>query len=116
MGPPQPAAAASFLESGLTQYWFMLTPSRRACSGVSPVQIFFHSSPSSVRTMRAGTPAARVFGGTSRVTTAPAAMTAPLPIVTPGSTVAFPPIQTSSPIVMGCAMPTPLRRCRGNYK
>ncbi len=47
-------------------------------------------------TTRAGTPPIIVIGGTSEVTTAPAAMTLPLPIVTPSSTLAPDPIQTSS--------------------
>ena len=34
-----------------------------------------------------GTPAAKVFSGMSRVTTLPAPITQPLPMVTPGQTV-----------------------------
>ena len=49
----------------------------------------------------AGTPAATAFAGTSFVTTAPAAITALSPIMTPGSTVAFAPIQTFFPIRIG---------------
>ena len=48
----------------------------------------------------AGTPPTTVIFGTSFVTTAPAAITAQLPIVTPGKTVAFEPIQTFLPIVI----------------
>ncbi len=42
----------------------------------------------------AGTPPTMVFGSTSFVTTAPAATTAPSPMVTPARTVALAPIQT----------------------
>jgi hypothetical protein len=41
---------------------------------------------------RAGTPVAVAYGGISRVTTAPAQIVAPSPIVTPHRTVAFDPI------------------------
>ena len=41
----------------------------------------------------AGTPATRLFGGTSLVTTLPAAITEPSPIVTPGVTTTLPPNQ-----------------------
>ncbi|KAK1981274.1 hypothetical protein LZ30DRAFT_554601, partial [Colletotrichum cereale] len=37
------------------------------------------------------------------LTRAPAPMVQPLPILTPGSTVTFAPIQQSSPMVMGSA-------------
>ena len=47
------------------------------------------------------TPATRVAGGTSRVTTAPAATTEPAPMVTPGRIVAAVPIQTFVSMVMG---------------
>jgi hypothetical protein len=53
---------------------------------------------SKVRMARAGTPATRVVGGTSRLTTAPAATTAPSPTVTPPRTVAPAPIQTLAPM------------------
>lgn len=49
-------------------------------------------------TTRAGTPAAIVLAGTSFVTTAPAAITASSPFVTPGKTVTFAPSQTFLPI------------------
>lgn len=42
----------------------------------------------------AGTPPTMTFGGTSFVTTAPAAITALSPIITPGRIVAFAPTQT----------------------
>ncbi|KAH8706178.1 hypothetical protein BGZ61DRAFT_350933, partial [Ilyonectria robusta] len=58
----------------------------------------------------AGTPTATENSGTSLVTTLPAPIVHPLPIVTPGITVVFPPIQQSSPIVMGKAYSTRLRR------
>ena len=47
----------------------------------------------------AGTPATTTSSGTSLFTTAPAAITTLEPTVTPGSTKALAPIQTSSPIV-----------------
>ena len=50
--------------------------------------------------IRAGTPPTMPDGGTSLLTTAPAATTAPWPTVTPSSTTAFAPIQTSSSMVM----------------
>src|SRR5664280_249570 len=49
----------------------------------------------------AGTPATRVAGGTSCVTTAPAATTESAPMVTPGKTVAAVPIHTFLSIVIG---------------
>ena len=52
----------------------------------------------------AGTPATRVAGGTSRVTTAPAATTESAPIVTPGRTVAEAPIHALASIVIGAAV------------
>ena len=57
---------------------------------------------------RAGTPPTTQLSGTSRVTTAPAAITALLPMVTPGKMVQFPPIHTSRPMATGLAYP----RCR----
>jgi len=53
---------------------------------------------SKVRIARAGTPATRVAGATSRVTTAPAATTEPSPTVMPPRTVAPAPIQTLAPM------------------
>ena len=53
----------------------------------------------------AGTPPTTQLSGTSFVTTAPAATTTLLPIVTPGKIVQLPPIQTSFPIFTGFAMP-----------
>lgn len=50
-----------------------------------------------------GTPPTRVFGLTSFVTTAPAATTAPSPIVTPPIMVASAPIQHPSPMMIGFA-------------
>ena len=47
----------------------------------------------------AGTPPTKVFSRTSRVTTAPAAITAPRPTVTPGRTVTFDP--NPDPILEG---------------
>lgn len=57
----------------------------------------------------AGTPATTVRGGTSLVTTAPAATTAPSPIVTPPRIVACEPIHTRLPMTMGFAMMSLLR-------
>ena len=54
--------------------------------------------------MRAGTPATTAFSGTSCVTTAPAAMTAPFPTVVPSIMTAFAPISTLSPTVTGFAL------------
>ena len=66
------------------------------------------------RSMRAGFPATTVFGGTSRVTTAPAPTRTLSPIVTPPSIVAFEPIdalrqtrvstqcQSSCPLISPC--------------
>ncbi|GAA2194362.1 hypothetical protein GCM10009848_58020 [Micromonospora lupini] len=51
------------------------------------------------RITRAGLPAATAYGGTERVTIAPAPMTAPRPMVTPCRITARVPTQTSSPIV-----------------
>lgn len=63
--------------------------------------------------IRAGLPATTWKAGTSLVTTLPAPMVTPLPIVTPGSTITLPPNQQSSPTVMGTPSSgpcTPLRR------
>ncbi len=49
----------------------------------------------------AGTPPTIVSGGTSRVTTAPAATTAQSPTVTPGSIVEFEPTHTLFPSFIG---------------
>ena len=56
---------------------------------------------SRVRTTTAGFPATIAKGGTSLVTTAPAATIAPRPILTPFKTVDLKPIQTSSSITTG---------------
>jgi hypothetical protein len=57
----------------------------------------------------AGTPATKEAGGTSFVTTAPAATNAALPIVTPPSITTRAPIQHPSSTTMGRAVPTPAR-------
>ena len=54
-------------------------------------------------TTSTGTPPTTTFGGTSRVTTQPAATIEPLPTVTPGKMMAPAPIQQPSPIVTGSA-------------
>src|SRR5436853_447163 len=50
---------------------------------------------------RAGLPATTEYGGTSDVTTAPAATMLPSPTVTPGNTITRPPSQTLSLITIG---------------
>ena len=57
--------------------------------------------PLSIRFTTAGFPATKVSGGTSFVTTLPAATMALSPIVTPGQITTPPPIHQSSPIVSG---------------
>ncbi|KAF3761401.1 hypothetical protein M406DRAFT_265858, partial [Cryphonectria parasitica EP155] len=61
-------------------------------------------------TTLAGLPIATLKSGTSLVTTLPAPMVQPLPMVTPGIMVTLPPIQQSSPMVTGMAYSTPSRR------
>ena len=51
--------------------------------------------------------------GMSLVTTEPAAMREPLPMVTPGQTTVFPPIHTLSPMVMGRPNSRPVSRTSG---
>ena len=58
----------------------------------------------------AGFPPTTTLSGTSFVTTAPDAMTALSPIVTPGLIIALPPIHTLSPIVTGFPYSDPLMR------
>lgn len=60
----------------------------------------FHISPL-IPVIRAGVPIAIIQGGTDLVTTAPAPITAPRPIVTPASTTTFAPIHTSSSTTIG---------------
>ena len=60
-----------------------------------------------LRLTRAGLPAASEFGGMSFATTAPAAITHPEPIFTPGRSTAEPPIQQSPPISTGSADSAP---------
>ena len=55
----------------------------------------------------AGTPAAIALSGRSSVTTLPAAMTHPLPMVTPCSTETFAPNQQLSPTLIGSARSRP---------
>ncbi|KAI1502674.1 hypothetical protein F5X99DRAFT_378063 [Biscogniauxia marginata] len=55
----------------------------------------------------AGLPHATMKGGISLVTTLPAPMVQPRPIVTPGRTIQFPPNQQSSPIVIGAPFSGP---------
>ena len=61
------------------------------------------------RITTAGTPPTSVFGGTERVTTAPAATTAPSPMVTPLKMTTRAPIQAPSPMVIGSAKEGPAR-------
>jgi hypothetical protein len=63
------------------------------------------------RTTRQGFPAARTFGGMSRVTTLPAPIVELSRMVTPGQTMTPPPIHTLSPIVTGFAGSGPRMRC-----
>ncbi len=63
---------------------------------------------------RAGLPATTAPSGTSRVTTAPAPITASRPIVTPGSTTAPPPSHALSPTVIGRADSHLARRSSGS--
>jgi hypothetical protein len=56
---------------------------------------------------RAGTPATMLYGGTSFVTTAPAATMLCAPMVTPSQTDTWVPIQTSS----STTMPSSVRPC-----
>ena len=57
----------------------------------------------------AGFPTANELSGMSFVTTDPAPITQPFPIVTPGQITEFPPIQQSSPIVTGYAFSSVFR-------
>ena len=59
---------------------------------------------------RQGTPAATTPAGMSWVTTLPAPMTEPLPMVTPPQTTALAPIQTFSSSVMGADVLMPSAR------
>ena len=59
-----------------------------------------------------GLPAAIQSEGMSWVTTLPAPITVRSPMVTPGQTVTLPPSQQSSPILMGKADSSVLRRWR----
>ena len=70
-------------------------------AGGSPRIFLFHSI---IRMTVAGTPPTMDEGGTSRLTTAPAAMTALSPTVTPGSRIAPAPIQTLRPMVTGARL------------
>ena len=70
-------------------------------AGGSPRIFLFHSI---IRMTVAGTPPTMDEGGTSRLTTAPAAMTASSPTVTPGSRIAPAPIQTLRPMVTGARL------------
>ena len=74
-----------------------------AWAGTDDKHSFLHLDSSSVklRMIRAGTPATIVLGGTSLVTTAPAATIAPSPMLTPGNTVAWLPIHTRLPMTIG---------------
>ena len=58
-----------------------------------------------------GFPTAITFDGISFVTTLPAPIIVLSPIVTPGSTITFPPNQTLLPTVIGLAYSSPLFLC-----
>ena len=63
---------------------------------------------------RHGFPTAIESSGISFVTTDPAPMVHRWPMVTPGRIVTLPPIQTSSPIVIGLAHSIPKRLSSGS--
>ena len=67
----------------------------------APIARCFHFQWMFSRITFAGTPAANALAGTSLVTTAPAAMIAPSPMVTPLRIIAFVPIQMWSPMTIG---------------
>jgi hypothetical protein len=60
-------------------------------------------------TTLAGEPIATEKGGISLVTTLPAPMVQPFPILIPGMMIVFPPIQQSFPIVTSLAYSSPSR-------
>src|SRR3989344_6100589 len=62
------------------------------------------------RLTSAATPAAKLLSGMSRVTTDPAAIMQPLPMVTPPKITLLAPIQVPSPTTIGKAVPGPARR------
>lgn len=64
--------------------------------------------------IRAGLPATTWKSGTSFVTTLPAPIVQPRPMVMPGNTIAFPPNQQSAPIVIGPPNSGPLIPFRRN--
>ena len=66
------------------------------------------------RMTRHGLPKAMTPAGMSRVTTLPAPITVPSPIVTPCMTTQLPPIQTLSPMVTGSERMTPALRWSGS--
>ncbi len=57
--------------------------------------------------IRAGFPATTTRSGTSLVTTEPAPIVTPLPMVIPGQMITPPPIQQSFPIVTGAPNSSP---------
>src|SRR5690606_29557274 len=79
----------------------------------------FRSQSGRSRRMRAGLPTTTAYAGTSRVTTAPAPTCAPLPMVTPGRTIAPTPTSASSSMTTGAnasgacriGTPRPASRC-----
>ena len=68
------------------------------------------SSSATVINWRAGTPPTTTPGGTSRITTAPAATTDPAPTVTPGMISESAPMKAPAPIVTGATQVLPMRR------
>src|SRR5258708_25603859 len=68
---------------------------------LTPLPLPYRSSRDSSLTTTAGLPATTEYGGTSLVTTAPAATIPPSPTETPRKTMAHAPIQASSPILIG---------------
>lgn len=78
---------------------FREDPSQRSTSNRAEIESLCVIS----RITRAGTPAAKVLAGMSLVTTLPAPMTQPRPMVTPGHTTTFAPNQQSLPMATGLA-------------
>lgn len=78
---------------------------RQGSSGNSPekatLEIYFPNAVAQAKTSRAGLPATRPRGGTSRVTTEPGATTAPAPTERPGRMMLPAPIQAFRPIRTG---------------
>ena len=68
-----------------------------------------------LRNTRHGLPTATTPSGISLVTTLPAPITLPFPIVTPPQTVEFAPIHTSSPMVIALDVHIPSFLCAAEF-